>query len=93
MQTTIEIFDRFGRFVMPDASVIEAMDPDTQERFKGVQEASAALETFKATRKTPQAVTDAVAARDAAEAELFRVQPAVDRIAMTKEWIRSQRAE
>jgi len=93
MQTPLELFDKFGKFQMPSAEAIAGLDADKQERFANVQAAATNLETFQATRKTPQAVSDALAERDASEADLRRLRPKVSAVANAKEWIRSQRAE
>jgi hypothetical protein len=92
MQNRIEIFDSKGNFVMPDAAVIAELDADKQERFAAVQAAATELETFKASRKTPKAVNDALAEREASEAELRRL-PKVDATAEAKWVMGSQRPE
>ena len=89
----IELFDSKGRFVMPSAEQIASLDSETQERFAAVQAAATKLETFKAQRRTPQAVTDALAERDASDAALRVLRPKVSAVANAKEWIASQRAE
>ena len=89
---TFDLFDKYGQFVMPTAEQIASLDSDTQQRFAAVQAAATELETFKASRKTPKAVNDALAERDASEAELRRL-PKVDQTAETKWVIGSQRPE
>jgi hypothetical protein len=91
-QLNFELFDKFGHFVMPTAEQIASLDSDTQERFAAVQAAATELETFKASRKTPQAVNDAIAERDSAETAL-RHRPKVDPTANAKAEIAAQRAE
>jgi hypothetical protein len=92
METRIELFDSKARFVMPSAEAIAELDPDKQQRFAAVQAAATALETFKASRKTPKAVNDAIAERDASEAELRRL-PKIDQTAEAKWVMGSQRPE
>jgi hypothetical protein len=94
MQTPIELFDSKGRFVMPSAEQIAALDPATQERFANVQAAATTLEHATDLRKAAeQGVTDALAERDASEAALRFLRPKVSGVQVAKEWIRSQRAE
>jgi hypothetical protein len=90
---TFDLFNKFGAFVMPSAEQIASLDSETQERFAAVQAAATKLETFKAQRRTPQAVTDALAERDASDAALRVLRPKVSAVANAKEWIASQRAE
>jgi hypothetical protein len=89
----LELFDKFGKFQMPSADQIAALDSETQERFAAVQAAATKLQTIKAHRRTPQAVTDALAERDASDAALRVLRPKVSAVANAKEWIASQRAE
>lgn len=89
----MELFDKFGKFVMPSDAEIETLDAPTQEHFRAVQEASAKLETKVAgLRAAEQAVTDGIAERDNAETDLRVLRPKVDRVAEAKRWIESQRA-
>jgi hypothetical protein len=92
MQTPIELFNSKGQFVMPSAEQIATLEPDKQERFAAVQAAATELETFKASRKTPKAVNDALDERDASEADLRRL-PKIDATSETKWVIASQRPE
>jgi hypothetical protein len=91
--STIELFNSRGAFVMPSAEAIAELDPDKQERFAAVQAAATRLETFQASRKTPQAVDDAIAERDAAEKDLHRLQPKITMTQNAKDVIASNRAE
>jgi len=90
----MDLFDKFGKFVMPAETEIAALDAPTQERFRAVQEASAKLEIATASLKAAeQAVTDAITERDNSEADLRTLRPKLDRVAVAKEWIASQRAQ
>jgi hypothetical protein len=91
--STIELFNSRGAFVMPSAEAIAELDPDKQERFAAVQAAATRLETFQASRKTPQAVDDALAERDASEADLRRLRPKVSAVQNAKDVIASNRAD
>ena len=95
MQTNpIELFDKLGHFVMPDAEQIASLDPDTQARFAAVQSAATVLEHATDLRKAAeQGVTDALAERSAAENDLRQLQPRVTATQAAKAWIASQRAE
>jgi hypothetical protein len=93
MQRPIEIYDSKGRFVMPSAEQIAALDPDKQERFAAVQAAATRLETFQASRKTPKAVSDALAERDAADADLRRLRPKITQVQNAKDVIASNRTQ
>lgn len=92
MQNHIEIFDSKGNFVMPDAAAVAELDADKQERFAAVREAATNLEAFKASRKTPKAVNDALAEREASDADQRRL-PKIDATAEAKWVIASQRPE
>jgi hypothetical protein len=94
MQTplTFDLFDSKARFVMPTAEQIATLDPETQKRFRAVEAAATELEAFKASRKTPQAVNDALAERDSAQKDLERL-PKVDADANQKREITFQHAE
>jgi hypothetical protein len=95
MQTNpLELFDSKGRFVLPNAEQIAALDPATQERFANVHAAATTLEHATDLRKAAeQGVTDAIAERDASETALRFMRPKISAVANAKEWIRSQRAE
>jgi hypothetical protein len=91
---SIELFDKYGKFVMPSAEQITALDPDTQERFRAVQDAAGDLEKATELRTAAeQGVTDAIAERAESEKDLRRLRPRVDPTQAAKEWIRSQQAE
>lgn len=90
---TIELFDKFGKFVMPTDEQIATLDADTQQRFCAVQQAAAENDAAKAKREAAeQSVKDAIAERDAAEKELQRVRPKVDPVAVAKAIIAANRA-
>ena len=93
MQTLpFEIFDKFGRFVMPTAEQIAGLDTDTRDRFAAVQAASVECEAATATRKAAeQKVSDAIAERDASEKDLRRLRPPLSAVANAKEFIASER--
>jgi hypothetical protein len=92
MQRQIELFDGKGQFVMPSAAAVAELDADKQERFAAVRAAATELETFKASRKTPKAVNDALDERDAAEKDLRRLQPKITMTQNAKDVIASNRA-
>jgi len=93
-QAPIELFDKFGKFVMPTAEQIAELDAPTQERFAAVQSAAAELDAATEARKVAeQGVIAALAERDNSEAALRSLRPKVDATAEAKRWIASQRAE
>ena len=87
-----ELYSVTGKFIMPSTAQVAAMDPDTQLRFGAVVEADTELQHATAERfAAEKAVTDHLSGEyKEAETELRRVRPKGDRIAMTKEWIRSR---
>jgi len=90
----MEIFDKYGRFQMPDASEIAELDAPTQERFRAVQDAASELETATASRKAAEeAVSAAIAERDDSNAALLTLRPKVSATANAKEFIASERAQ
>jgi hypothetical protein len=91
---SIELFDKYGKFVMPSAEAIATLDAETQERFRAVQEAVAVSKNATELRKVAeQNVLAALAERDNAEADLLRIRPRITATEAAKQWIRSQRAE
>ena len=91
-QTSLEIFDSRGRFVMPSAAQISTMDAETQKRFRAVQQAATECEAATEAVKNAQlAVSDALAERDDAESDLARMRPKVDPVTVAKQMIASNR--
>jgi hypothetical protein len=88
------LFDKFGKFQMPSSEQVNSMDAETQERFRAIQDAAAVSEKATDTKKAAEkAVLDAIAERDAAEADLLRIRPRPTSVQVAKDWIASQRAE
>jgi hypothetical protein len=94
-QQTYELFDKYGHYCFyPDAATVEAMEPEMRERLRAVQEASKTLDAATANRKAAeQAITDALAERDGAEAALKIVRPSKTHTELAKEFIASERAQ
>ena len=91
---SIELFDKFGHFIMPTAEQIASLDTDTQARFAAVQEAATELQTATANRvAAEQGVTDAVAERAESERALRVLRPKVSAVQAAKEFIASERAQ
>jgi hypothetical protein len=89
-----ELFDKYGKFVMPSADAVRELDDETAARFGVVQASASNLEAATAKRKrAEQAVSDAIAERDNAEADLRQLRPPVTPTDAAKQWIMSQRAE
>lgn len=55
----LNLFDKHGRFVMPDQSALDALDPADRERFAPVVAAAAKLDAAERDLKT---ATDTIAA-------------------------------
>jgi hypothetical protein len=90
----MEIFDKYGKFVMPSADEIAALDTPTQERFAAVQTAATELETVTANRvAAEQAVKAAITERDESEKALRILRPKLDPVAVAKEMIAFSRSQ
>jgi hypothetical protein len=88
--TELEIFNSRGGFQMPSAEAIAALDDDSREKFRIVQEAAAENEADK------QKLDAAIAAVTAAHAEREAAHAAVRRRSHTdnaKEFIASERMQ
>ncbi len=89
----MDLFDKYGKFVMPSADEIAALDADTQARFAAVQSAATALEAATANQvAAEQAVTDAINERENSEKDLRAIRPRLSAVENAKQWIASQRA-
>lgn len=81
MTPTIEMFDKRGCFVMPEAEAIAALDSDTRKRFRAIEAAAKendkAVAALKAARKR---VTDGVTAVALADKELREIRPPMDAV-------------
>jgi len=67
--TNLELFDGRGKFVMPSAEAIAALDDDSREKFRAVQEAATENENDKRNLDAAlEALTDAHDEREAAHA-------------------------
>jgi hypothetical protein len=88
--TELEIFNSRGGFQMPSAEAIAALDDDSREKFRAVQEAAAENETCKANLDAAhEAVSVAYDEREAALAAT-RKRTHVDN---AKEFIASERMQ
>jgi hypothetical protein len=88
--TELEIFNSRGGFQMPSAEAIAALDDDSREKFRAVQEAAAENETCKSNLDT------AHKAVDVALAEYHAAQAALPRRTQTdnaREFIASERVQ
>lgn len=90
----MEIFDKYGKFVMPAADEITALDTPTQERFAAVQTAATELENVTANRvAAEQAVKAAITERDESEKALRILRPKLDPVQVAKEMIAFSRSQ
>jgi hypothetical protein len=86
--TNLEFFDGHGKFVMPSAEAIAALDDDAREKFRAVQEAATENENDKRNLEAElEALSDAHDEREAAHAAV-RQRTQTDN---AKEYIESER--
>lgn len=71
---SLVFFDKRGKFVMPSAEAIAALDDNTREAFAAVQAAATELETATANREAAeQSERDAIAEETAAEKAMPKI--------------------
>lgn len=89
---TIDLFDKHGKFVMPEAAAIASLDAETQQRFEAVRSAALEAEEAAAGTKAAQAhVTECVADLRTAEDGLRRARPKISAIDAARQWINTTR--
>jgi hypothetical protein len=93
--SAIQLFDKYGKFVMPSAETIATLDAETQERFRTVQEAATNLENYREQTQKPaeQAVKDLEAERESLDARLKVKRARITLTQNAKDHIASERAQ
>ena len=93
-QLNFDLFDKFGKFVMPSAEQVASLDVPTRERFAAVQTAATELENVTANRvAAEQTVKAAITERDESEKALRVLRPKLDPVAVAKEMIAFSRSQ